>query len=179
MDDLNTKANICNLSKEEKYNLLNKLSDSDCITEDDLKILNILSFDEGDEIRSQVAEILENADYKDAEGILVRLLQDKDGLVRAIACDSLRYSNSIEILNLLINIIKKDRVDLVRGYAANSIANIIKNVNKEENEYVTFFEELLKKEKVKWVRINIYKSLYLLGMKSYLSKLLDVLNDRQ
>jgi FOG: HEAT repeat len=150
----------------------------DDITEKDLEILNILSHDKGDEIRSQVAEILEIADGIEAENILIRLLKDEDGLVRSGACDSLRHSNSSEVLSLLIDIIKKDKTDLVRGYAASSIASILVNMNKVEKEYVDFFENLLKKETVTWVKLNIYSALYLLGESSYLYKLIEMLNHK-
>jgi len=179
MGNSNLGFDLNDMSSEDKYNLLNKISDLDSITEKDLEILNILSHDKGDEIRSQVAEILENSETIEAENILIRLLKDTDGLVRAVSCDSLRYSSSLEVLNLLMDIIKKDKVDLVRGNAASSIASILVNTNKIEKEYIDFFEILLNKEKVKWVKLKIYKSLYTLGESDYLFKLLDELKNKQ
>lgn len=178
MKNSNIDENIYSLSSDDKYNLLNTISDLDCITEKEIKILNILSNDKGDEIRTQVASILENTDSIEAENILIRLLQDPSGLVRASACDSLRFSSSLEVLYLLMDIIKKDTTDLVRGDAAISIASILVNINKIEKEYVDFFEDILKKEKVKWVKLNIYQSLYFLGKKDYLYKLIDELNNK-
>jgi len=78
-----------------------------------------------------------------------------------------------------MDIIKKDKVDLVRGNAASSIASILVNTNKIEKEYIDFFEILLNKEKVKWVKLKIYKSLYTLGESDYLFKLLDELKNKQ
>ncbi len=179
MKDFNAEDSIECLSSEEKYDLLNRINDSDYINEKDLEILNILSNDKGDEIRAQVAEILANSDSPDAEKILVKLLRDKDGLTRAIACDSLRYSNSLEVLNLLMDIIQKDKTDLVRGYSAASIASILINTNKIEKNYIDIFYDLLNKEKVKWVKLNFYKSLYLLGEDSYLFKLIGELSNKQ
>lgn len=178
MDNSNHGLDLKNMSSEDKYKLLNRISDLDNITEEDLEILNILSYDKGDEIRSQVAEILEIADGIEAENTLKRLIKDEDGLVRAGACNSLRHSNSSEVFNFLIDIIKKDKTDLVRGYAASSIASILVNMNKVEKEYVDFFENLLKKEKVTWVKLNIYGALYLLGESSYLFKLIGMLNHK-
>ena len=166
------------MSSEDKYKLLNEISDLDNITEKELKILNILSYDKGDEIRSQVAEILENSETVESENILIRLLKDEDGLVRAVSCDSLRYSNSLEVLNHLIDIAQKDKTDLARGYAASSISSILVNMDMVGKEHLDLFKDLLKKEKVTWVKLHIYKSLYLLGESSYLSKLIDMLNHK-
>ena len=171
-------SSLNNMTNENKYELLNELSDLDEITTKDLEILDALSYDEGDEVRVQVAEILENCEDIEAELILIRLLHDKDGLVRATACDSLRFSDSLEVLNLLMDIIKKDKTDLVRGYAASSIGNILLNMDKTDKEYVDFFADLLNREKVTWVKLHIYETLYLLGEGTYLFKLIEMLNHK-
>lgn len=178
MKDSKTQDNIEHMSSEEKYEVLNRIRELDIITDKDIEILRILSYDKGDEIRSDVADILGNSASLEAENILIRLLQDKGGLVRACSCESLYYSNSLEVLNLLIDIIKKDKTGLVRGYAATSIANILITTNKEKEKYIKFFELLIKKEKVKWVTINIYKALYALGESEYLFKLLDEIKNK-
>ncbi|OGO78136.1 MAG: hypothetical protein A2Y23_01590 [Clostridiales bacterium GWB2_37_7] len=166
------------MTNEDKYELLNELSELDEITTENLEILNALSYDEGDEVRVQVAEILENCEDIEAEIILIRLLHDTDGLVRATACDSLRFSDSPKVLSLLIDIIKKDKTDLVRGYAASSIGSILLNMDKVDKEYVDFFVDLVSREKVTWVKFHIYGTLYLLGEGTYLFKLIEMLNHR-
>lgn len=178
MEDSNIKDNIKYMSSEEKYELENRLRELDIITDKDIEVLQILSYDKESIIRADAAEILVNSGSPEAEKILIRLLQDKNGLVRTCACESLYYSNSLEVVNLLVDILNKDKTELVRGYAAISIANILINTNKVDGKYINFFESMLKKEKLKWVKINIFQALYTLGKSEYLYKILDELKNK-
>lgn len=81
--------------------------------------LERLSHDRNPEIRNRVAQVLDGArgEYID---ILLRLLNDRDELVRVNACDSLSGTDSREAINGLENHIA-DSSELVRGYVYSSL----------------------------------------------------------
>ncbi len=178
MEEYYSENDMRDLAIEKKYELLEQISESDEMKDEYLKVLDVLSYDQESGIRTQVAEILQDYDPRGVENILIRLSHDEDGLVRAIACDSLRLSDTQEVLKLLMDKIKIDKVDLVRGYASSSIANIVLNMELNESQYVDFFIEILSKEKVTWVKMHIYGALYLLGAESYLSKLIEMVHHK-
>lgn len=178
MEDKDIIETIAQLSYEEKFELIEKIKDLDSLSGKEINILDVLSNDKDQTIRSEVAETLETSNSTEAEKILLRLLDDKSGLVRAVTCDSFRFSGSVKILNCLVKKIINDKNPLVRGYAASSIADIIININESREYYIEFFERFLKTEKDKWVKINIYRSLYILGATSYLQELTQEVNSR-
>lgn len=108
---------------------------------------------------------------------LVRLLDDEDELVRADACDSLSFSNSEKVLNLLMEVLESEKVDLVRGYAVSSIAHILANMKNTDKKYLNYFLDKLSSEQEIFVQLNIYMALYLLGEKEFLYKLLEELDN--
>lgn len=165
-------------SLDEKLDLIEEIAASNDIDENGLIILECLSKDEDDEVRSKVAEVLVISNSSEAEKILVKLLKDKDELVRVNACDSLCNSNSKEVIKLLMDRAKRDKSTLVRGYAALSIADIVIRINSNRDELVRFFENCIAIEKVTWVKINFYKVLYYLGQKARIKDLLKELDDR-
>lgn len=67
---------------------------------------------------------------------------------------------------------------MVRGYAALSIADIALNIRLDTKNLVVFFQNVLKGEKDIWVKINLYKVLYILGDKRYFELLIDEINNR-
>ena len=81
--------------------------------------LERLSRDCNPEIRNRVAQVLGGArgEYTD---ILLRLLNDRDELVRVNACDSLSGTDSREVINGLEKHIA-DSSELVRGYVYSSL----------------------------------------------------------
>lgn len=174
----NFKKEIRDKSLDEKLDIVDKIADADCFSENDLKILNILSYDEESEIRYRVAETLVFFDSPDAEKILIRLVDDEDKLVRVNACDSLCNSKSIEVLNLLKERVLKDKSSLVRRYAALSISDIANNTSCNRGELVKFFHNAMLKEKVIGVKISFFKALYSLGEKAKINDLLRELNNR-
>lgn len=167
------------LSAEEKLEIIESIEAFNAITDEDIIILDTLSKDEESEVRAKVAEILVFSKSPSAERILISLLKDSDELVRINACDSLCISNSSEVLDLLKNKVMKDRSSLVRGYATLSIADIATKIEYNNlEELLDFFKLVLKKEKVEWVRINVYKALYKLGDETNLNLLINGLNSR-
>ena len=163
----------------DKLDIIEQIEESECIMEQDIKKLELLSDDSDEEVRARVAELLVFSDSDIAEKILIKLLEGSDELVRVNACDSLCNSASLEVLNMLKDKVLRDKSSLVRGYAALSVADIAIKLNCNIEELSEFFEYALKKEKVNWVKFNFYKVLYMLGNKSYLHMLIKELNNRQ
>ncbi len=164
---------------EEKLDLIERIENDNKANKTNFKILELLSSDKDDEIRSRVAESLINFQFKESEEILKRLLNDDAELVRVNACDSLYFSKDLEVNEILKTKLVKDRSSLVRGYATLSLVDISKNLDLTYKEDLyNFLITSLKKEKVKWVKINIYKALYLLGDESYLNQLMHKVDNR-
>lgn len=178
MDNYNRKF-LEDFNIEQKLDLIDDIENKEEISREDLLILKELSYDKDDEIRSRVAESIMDSNNDLAEEILFRLVNDRDCLVRANACDSLCNNKSFETLELLKNRVLKDRYSLVRGYAALSIADIIVRNGYDSGEYIEFFSFRIKKEKVIWVKICIYRSLCLIGDRDFLKLFLSELNNRQ
>ena len=82
--------------------------------------LERLSRDCNPEIRNRVAQVLGGARGEYAD-ILLRLMNDRDELVRVNACDSLSGTDSREVINGLEKHIA-DSSELVRGYVYSSLA---------------------------------------------------------
>lgn len=82
-----------------------------------------MAYDEDEEIRLFLS--IELANYKSAESeqLLLQLISDQSDIVRANACDSIYWSESVDVLDTLFEKAKND-VYLVRGYAVLSIADI-------------------------------------------------------
>ena len=93
----------------------------------DFHIVRQLSNDTDAEVRSQCAETLTLIPCEESESILVSLLDDADNLVRANACDSLKFSHSKLIVKKFISMLS-DTSYLVRGYATLTIADILANI---------------------------------------------------
>ncbi|MDP4163391.1 MAG: HEAT repeat domain-containing protein [Bacillota bacterium] len=177
MRDPNEKE-IARLSPEEKNRILDTIAKSPVISDLDFQILKIISYDSFAVLRAKVAEILNSFNNREGESMLIRLLHDKDDLVRAEACKSLQNSTSAAVLPLLMERAKHDKADLVRGYAATSLASILISTNPPKKNYIDYFYKLVETENIKWVKIHLYKALYILGETVFLYKLLDELNNR-
>lgn len=178
MSDEFLKFDLKNKDSFEKIEMIEKLESLKSFTSDDYRFLDYVSNDEDYEVRLKVAEILVKTNDVEAEKILLKLLKDKDELVRVNACDSLCNSASEEVISHLKDRISKDRSSLVKGYAILSLVDIIVRTNKDLVLSRDFFKNMLRMQKVQWVRINIYKALYILGDEEYLEKLIEELNNR-
>lgn len=162
----------------EKIEILEELEISNDISNSKFEILDYLSNDEDYEVRAKVAEVLVQTNDAKTENILIKLLRDKDELVRVNACDSLSNTNSYEVIYYLKDRILKDNSSLVKGYAILSLVDIVIKLNYDFLEIKVFLENILKIQKVKWVKIHIYKALYMLGDKKYLDSIIVELNNR-
>lgn len=103
---------------DKKIDFLNDLEGTD-IDSSVYPELERLSRDRNPEIRNRVAQVLDGAcgEYTD---ILLRLLNDRDELVRVNACDSLSGTDSREAINGLEKHIS-DSSELVREYVYSSL----------------------------------------------------------
>ena len=136
-----------------------------------------LSNDTDAEVRSQCAETLALIPCEESESILVSLLDDADNLVRANACDSLKFSHSKLIVKKLIFMLS-DTSYLVRGYATLTIADILANISEGQfsGEVVQLFKNNEATEQSDWVKIAIYRSLVMLGENEYFIPFLNMLH---
>lgn len=131
-----------------------------------IKVLRTLSCDANIEVRVRVSELLSLYPSTESEIVLLRLIKDKNYLVRASACDSLSWSSSVVVLDALIKA-TKDRSALVRGYSILSLADVQKNISCNATRVNEILEKLLTKEKSTWVKIALYRSLVSLGKQCY------------
>ncbi|AAK79043.1 HEAT repeat domain-containing protein [Clostridium acetobutylicum] len=95
--------------------MLEELEDMNCFTKDMYKFLDYLSEDEEYEVRVKVSEILVLSNDVEGDNILIKLLKDKEELVRVNACDSLCNSSSNDVIYHLKDRILKDKSSLVKG----------------------------------------------------------------
>lgn len=167
-----------NISVIEKLEIIKAIEIDKELNEHYLEILDYLSRDEVEEVRAMVAEILILSNTQKAERILIKLLSDKDELVRANAADSLCNSNSLKVFDNLKKMISRDKSSLVRGYAILSLADVATNINYDMEELTNYMIGLLSKERVAWVKVNYYQALYKLGNKVYLGMLFKEINSR-
>lgn len=164
------------LSVDKKFEAIDKLKESTNLDDNDWMMLSVLSNDENQEIRLEVSEVLALFPTIESEKILLNLLNDSDYLVRASACDSLYFSLSQETLKKL-KLMTKDSRYLVRGYAVLSIGDIQKNVKVNKKSTIAFLKTLETEEKSRWVKIAVYRSLFILEEVSYIDKLICAIND--
>lgn len=137
--------------------------------------LERLSRDYNPEIRNRVAQVLDGAcgEYTD---ILLRLLNDRDELVRVNACDSLSGTDSREAINGLEKHIS-DSSELVRGYVYSSLYDTASmNPTAYKSEVRALLLSARKDEKSDRAGAVLACSLYALGeadaankIKSYIS----------
>ncbi|HEX2953144.1 MAG TPA: HEAT repeat domain-containing protein [Bacillota bacterium] len=171
---------LINLDDSKKIGLIKSISQRPDEYPNSIQIMEILSKDNDDEIRWTVAEALMEFDDIHAEQILNSLVIDENETVRVCACESLRYGRTKETIRLLKERLIIDKSSLVRGYAALSLADIVReDPSLPDFELVPFLKERINKEKNAGVKISIYKSLYNLGEREYLDLLLHEINNRE
>lgn len=169
------------MNEEEKLFILNGIEkdipNKSEFSDDELNILYKFSEDENSNIRASVARILIDFTEERGENILIKLARDKDEIVRAEACDSLRVSKSKYTYNLLISRVNVDDDEIVRGYSVSSIGEISLRLGLEENTII-FLKKYLFKEKSVFVKINIFKVLYILGERDYLNEIIKLIDTK-
>lgn len=164
------------MSTSRMFDMLDAIREKDVITAEDIDFLEKCSKSRNTDIRYAVAEQLCIFDSLRAEKILLRMLSDKDEMVRANVCDSIGISRSKETIEVLKNYAITDTW-LVRGYAIASMGDIALNSVADKTDLISFLEQSLQQETETWVKASYYRTLYILGRAEYLSKLLVLIND--
>ena len=163
------------MNTETNFDLLDKISEKNNLSEKDLEILIELSKNEDEEIRSYVAELLVLSDEDSAKKTLIQLCSDTDELVRVNACDSLFVFAEFDVYKILYTVSVKDESELVKSYALLSIIDIMAKIDIDKNQLEELFSSNLNSD-IAILKITSCKGLYLLGFTEYLNKLIDFLN---
>ena len=163
------------MSAKNKWEVLEGIIKSGKISAEDMAILETYSGSRDRDIRYKTAEALALSETDRATKILLRLLEDKDELVRACACDSLCTSRSADTIAAL-KLHATGDVRMVRGYAILSIADIAAGTGADKAEFIGFFENSLNEEGDDWVKTAYYRALYMMGKHDALSDLVVMLN---
>jgi|GEM_PF-185781 len=158
--------------------MINSFYQNTNLINEQYEVLFELSLDPNYEVRLRLCELLGKSPSKHNEKILLQLINDNDYIVRASACDSLSWSDSSLVLNALSKAMK-DPVELVRGYAVLSFADVQRNMPTYSRQSIKILKDLLIKEKNNWVRIAIYRSLILLGETKFLDDFLSQIYDKR
>lgn len=108
---------------------------------------------------------------------IIEMLNDRNYLVRCEACDALINTKSIEVLNILIFHLKKEKSSIARMYTISTICNLMKQVVYTE-EVVIQLNALYSKEKSKRVLIAYLSLFYLIEKeRKYIEDALEYIND--
>ncbi len=145
--------------------------------EADIIKLGELSESADSDIAYDICEMLGQFPSSGSESILLSMLGSSDYLIRAAACDSLRFSRSPEVMTRLFSLLK-DKNRLARGYAALSIGDIQKNIAGNAEKTVNMLKQFHSKEKNIWAKTAMARSLFLLGDDSYLQDLIVAVDNR-
>lgn len=88
--------------------------------------------------------------------------------MRVNAVDELSQSNSLVVLKILASQLRNENY-LVRGYIVLSIGDIAMNIGGEvKKSVINFLQKEMKKDRSRWVKVNYYYSLHLLGQKKHI-----------
>lgn len=146
------------------------------LTDSEWQRIEELSDSNSYDIRYNVSELLALLPCSKSESILLSLLHDDDAMIRASVCDSLSFSRSAQTRDKLTEHLK-DKNKLIRGYAALSIGDIQRKLDDMEKT-VDILQSFYRKERSKWCRLAMSRSLLLLGDDSKADDLLDAINNR-
>lgn len=125
------------MSTSRMFDILDAIRDKDVINDEDIDFLDKCSKSRNTDIRYYAAEQLCITDSSRAEKILLRMLSDKNEMVRANVCDSISISRSKKTIELLKDYAINDTW-LVRGYAIASMADIALNTQADIADLISF-----------------------------------------
>lgn len=167
--------NCNNLSEE--LNFIEDCVDKKLLSDNEWQLIKQYSLNSSSDVKYAICELLANFPCRQSEDILLTMLNDDDYIIRASACDSLKFSLSVEVIDCLVALLH-DKNKIVRGFAALSIGDIQKKCNISTVETINLLEFFFKKEHSVWSKTAIARSLFLLGEYSYESVLLSSINNR-
>jgi len=160
-----------------KHRMLDEMEGAETISEEQFSVLTKLAKDRNADIRYRVAEQLSIADAVEAEALLLRLLCDRDDMVRVSASDSISACGSLEAIEPLKQLVVNDACFMARGYAAYSATDIALRVGAADAELTAFLKHALEEEPDDWVQAFLCAALYRLDQPEYLPRVLDALNN--
>ena len=136
------------------------------------KALRSLLRDEEPLVRVRAAESIGILHDRSSVNDLISLLQDKNAIVRIESIDSLGAMRAKRAEEALINTFLNDRIALVRGYAAESLAEIGCSKAKE------IIQKQLLTERQGQAKLGMYSALYMMGDRKCIKKVFEFLKSR-
>ena len=122
-------------------------------------------------VRARVAEALRLHQRRGVAGVLMRLLRDKDDVVRINAAESLGLLRARSAIRSLQRSLRIDSEELVRAYAAEALGRV------GDVRVISFLERYLLRDRSSAVRLRILTALHTLGARSRLDEIIEFLND--
>lgn len=152
---------------------IENLQSKNLLSNRDKALLFFGTYSLNSDIRITTAEVLALFPSDFSKKLLLKLVDDKNYLVRTNACDSISFCGD---KNALLKLIKKlkDRHYLVRGYAALSLADVQINIGEPYTAALNNLQQILTVENDNWVKVCIYRSIIILGDKTVLEKYLSL-----
>lgn len=129
-------------------------------------------------VRSLVAEVLVNNNDVISKDILLKLLNDKNSLVRTEAADSLSEYPYSDVVKQLEITAENDKNHIVRGYALLSMTLASLALKIDSAKIVTFLHKRCKKEKSAFCKLSCYHALLIMGEADKLSGILSILKSK-
>lgn len=129
-------------------------------------------------IKSLIAEVLANCNDTTSKEVLLKLLCDKNSLVRTEAADSLSQYPYDDVLQQLKIVAENDNNHMVRGYALLSMTLVSMMLKADPAKYLSFLHQRCKREKSVFCKLNCYHALYIMGEKDKLEVILLILKSR-
>lgn len=163
------------MTVEKAYEILDMISEKNCIDLDDKKALIELSANDDAEIRAYVAELLVLSNESDIEERLINMCGDQDELVRINAYDSLSNFTTIDSYSCLLKCVQSDESNLARNYALLAIIDIMNCVEISKVELKELFLTYSCDNEV-FTKAICFKGLYVLGEIEYLDRIIQLLN---
>ena len=163
---------------ESIFNELVKIDEKLVFTDEDVAFLIEHSANEDAENRGFIAELLINVKTEESKDTLLRLTTDESWIVRASAYDSLSVFDDEKVAEYLKERIKKEKRTTAKSYAIMSLGDILKRINRKTKQDISFLKENEEKEKSTGVKLACYYSLYLLGEKEYIHKIIKEMDNR-
>lgn len=158
--------------------MLSELEGKEFWDDEDIALLDKYSYSKSSIIRSRVAELCAYNNKDNIKNTLLRLINDKDNIVRAEAFDSISIAfPNIETAVILKNKIAKEKDKIARSYAILSwidVALSMSNNGKEEN--IIFLENQMKTENDNHCILSSCYGLYLFGKNEYFNKICSFLD---
>lgn len=162
---------------KEKINLLNNYMDIETLTDKHFKALQELSYDKDSFVRSMIPPLLTNFIDEAALGILWRLAQDQDTLVRTEVYDSLAVFPFDVVEKLLEKFMIEEKDALARSYAILSWADVTLSLNHVSFDKINVLKKAKSIEESIECSLSFCYALYVFGQNEVLNELLSYLSN--